>query len=550
MRDLLNFIDIQAKTQTQAPKQNVSGSNNNNSENKPKVFDSIMNEYSNSDSKNDSKNLNSENVQPESNGENLTAFKGGKLFSGSVIEILADEVNVPENLEIPEELLNVDGEIKNLVDKLKISLGKVKDSQPEVLYSDEELNLNEEISQLLNLSDEELNEKLAALPEDLRTEIKNLITEINNALENGGDINAIKSSVEKLSDIINKPENKIKPEAKKISDDDLDDSEIKTDEGQEPELISIEAAGAAAINDGNKIVENNAGEKSEKIFDVKDSNQRQNSKIQVQNQNQRVSNETENQAQEVPANENSKTESKFSEQLNNLEENANENEAENQNQNSNFNQARENFSDSRNQSRSRNENNRRVSNENSSDNERNSNATHRTESRNDFQSFFEGVLNTRRTSSTNSSEPLNLRGNLNLNQSETLRDGLTNVVRFIRADGVQKASVVIDPPALGRISVELTSSSSGVEASIKVASEQIRQLVQDQLTQLRMNLSEQGVQVAEFTVDVQQDNQQGGNSQNENQQDNRGNFIAGAEDEDDTEEFRIDLEEGLLYWVA
>ena len=71
----------------------------------------------------------------------------------------------------------------------------------------------------------------------------------------------------------------------------------------------------------------------------------------------------------------------------------------------------------------------------------------------------------------------------------------------------------------GRISVELTSSSSGVEASIKVASEQIRQLVQDQLTQLRMNLSEQGVQVAEFTVDVQQDNQQGNGSQNENQQD-------------------------------
>ncbi|MBQ7196491.1 MAG: flagellar hook-length control protein FliK, partial [Synergistaceae bacterium] len=128
---------------------------------------------------------------------------------------------------------------------------------------------------------------------------------------------------------------------------------------------------------------------------------------------------------------------------------------------------------------------------------------------------------------------------------------LVNVVRFIRADGVQKANVVIDPPALGRISVELTSSSSGVEASIKVSTEQIRQLVQDQLTQLRMNLSEQGVQVAEFTVDVQQDSQNGGgNSQNENQQDEQRNFIGGLEEEDDTEDFRIDLEDGLLYWVA
>ena len=108
---------------------------------------------------------------------------------------------------------------------------------------------------------------------------------------------------------------------------------------------------------------------------------------------------------------------------------------------------------------------------------------------------------------------------------------------------------MIDPPALGRISVELTSNSSGVEASIKVASEQIRQLVQDQLTQLRMNLSEQGVQVAEFTVDIQQDSSNGGNSQNPDQQNRRENFFTEAE-EDDEEEFRIDLEEGLLYWIA
>ena len=222
-----------------------------------------------------------------------------------------------------------------------------------------------------------------------------------------------------------------------------------------------------------------------------------------------------------------------------------ENDSENQN-------PEQNFSQSRNQSRSRNDN-RRISNDNSRvDNERQT-STRRTESRNDFQSFFEGVLNSRRASPTSSSEtaqPLSLRENFGFNQSATIRGGLVNVVRFIRADGVQKANVVIDPPALGRISVELTSSSSGVEASIKVSTEQIRQLVQDQLTQLRMNLSEQGVQVAEFTVDVQQDNQQGSHSQNENQQDGQRNFIGGLEEEDDTEDFRIDLEDGLLYWVA
>ncbi len=176
--------------------------------------------------------------------------------------------------------------------------------------------------------------------------------------------------------------------------------------------------------------------------------------------------------------------------------------------------------------------------------------TRRTESRTDFQAFFEGVLNTRRTAARTSAVSLSLRGPETFTQSTALRDGLTNVVRFIRADGVQKANVVVDPPALGRISVELTSSSSGVEASIKVASEQIRQLVQDQLSQLRMNLSQQGVQVAEFTVDVQQDNSGSHNPQGQ-EQPNRGpmNFAGDAEDED-TEEFRVDLEDGLLWWVA
>ncbi len=174
----------------------------------------------------------------------------------------------------------------------------------------------------------------------------------------------------------------------------------------------------------------------------------------------------------------------------------------------------------------------------------------RTESHSDFGAYFEGVLNSRRsTARVFEPMPLNLRSAENFTQAETLRDGITNVVRFIRADGVQKARVVVDPPALGRVSVELTSGTSGVEASIKVASEQIRQLVQDQISQLRMNLSQQGVQVAEFTVDVQQDNS--GNHGQQGQENNAGRFgFVDDSDDDEAEDFRIDLNEGLLYWVA
>ena len=178
------------------------------------------------------------------------------------------------------------------------------------------------------------------------------------------------------------------------------------------------------------------------------------------------------------------------------------------------------------------------------------NTTARTEAHNDFASFFDGVIRTRRTASRTPAQPLSLRtAEYTPTRSGIVREGIVNTVRFIRADGVRKANIIIDPPALGRISVEIVSSSSGVEASVKVASEQIRQIVQEQITQLRDNLSQQGVQVSEFTVDVQQDST--GQGQNSGHEDRRSPYsFTAPENDDDAEEFRIDLEEGLLYWVA
>ena len=180
--------------------------------------------------------------------------------------------------------------------------------------------------------------------------------------------------------------------------------------------------------------------------------------------------------------------------------------------------------------------------------------TRRNEALSDFQSFFDSVTRVKRTASRVNTRPLSLRtGTYEItgtqSQGRTLRNGIVNVVRFIRSEGVRKANIVVDPPALGRITVELTSGTSGVEASVKVASEQIRQIIQNQLTQLRDNLLQQGVQVSEFTVDVQQDNSgQGRNSGNENQR-SAYSFTA-SDDDDETENFRADIEEGLLYWIA
>ncbi|MCR4819013.1 MAG: flagellar hook-length control protein FliK [Fretibacterium sp.] len=173
-----------------------------------------------------------------------------------------------------------------------------------------------------------------------------------------------------------------------------------------------------------------------------------------------------------------------------------------------------------------------------------------------FQSFFEGVLSSRRTGA--SPAPMSLAPNTPdaayAPRAEVLRDGLVNVVRFVRADGVRRANVIVDPPALGRISVELTTSTSGVEASIRVSSEQVRQLVQDQISQLRITLEQQGVQVTQFAVDVQQDNGERQQGQGQPGQDGgrrrRGRVGTREEPEEAGDEFRIDLEEGMLHWVA
>lgn len=531
MADLL-AIDVQA----QAPQQTTSAINNNDkSESSPGFFDSLMNEFTVPEEIEQA-------VSTEINS-NLFAFRSGNLFSGSVIEMLAD-TDAPELLN---NFTEADG-TENLFAQLKNSLTEIKNSQPEVFYTEEEINFNKNISQLLNMTEEELNSKISSLPEETQQEIKNLIDEIIALVKNGENTN---TAVAKLAHALSDDEIKFEPENKNknkiIKNDDDDDSEMKTDKGQELDSEIINTAGLAGVQSEKSNDSENVEAKPEKNLSLKN-DEPHSKQVQhtVNNDAQKVENKAESENVNTDAEFNKILEERENPEQNNFSD-TNDND---ENEKQNFSQARENFSDSRNQSRSRGDTRRTSNDIQRTDDDRGTGSNaHRTE-RSDFQNFFEGVLNSRRTSQT-STQPLNLRENLNFNQSETLRNGLVNVVRFIRADGVQRANVIVDPPALGRISVELTSSSSGVEASIKVASEQIRQLVQDQLSQLRMNLAEQGVQVAEFTVDVQQDSQQNGrNSQDENNNQNgRAGIVAGAE-EDDTEEFRVDLEEGLLYWVA
>ena len=167
MADLLTFIDIQTQAQTT---QQAASTQNNNSENTPGFFDSLMTEFISPEE------IETENLQPSANefNMNLAAFKGGNLFSSSVMEILT-EIKNPENLQPSTELLNND-DVKNLFAELKNSLHEIKNNleKIEVFYNDDDLILNEEISKLI--SEEDLNaltEGRSPLTEELARKLGN-----------------------------------------------------------------------------------------------------------------------------------------------------------------------------------------------------------------------------------------------------------------------------------------------------------------------------------------------------------------------------------------
>lgn len=531
-----------------------------------------------------------------------------KNFSQPVLNLLAsiNTTNITNNNNldlIPEQLKSTFENLENL--------GNL---QPEQLDSLKEFfnpeNLKKIIQSLIDDNEnkfENLNDNLKLLTKEIQDTIKNFINDLvsNTNFENT-NVNELAQNV---SDIFNRiiqpkqneqqlqpsqqsqqseiPQN-VQPDSKKINEDNNENNESesqitnhkrkKNNEIPTDENINF-ASGINTVNQNSDLeseFENpdetsqpeNLKIKSEIPAQAQENNsqkiisQKNNSDSQVNQNSQNLQNlQTENNENNPENNENitSKNfrnvlETRISERQKQNNENSQENNSQNNQQN---NQDLNNFFDSQNNSR-RNNNFNRSNRSNERSNEISRSQNYRANSSreysrqtNDFQTFFEGVLNNRRTLSNSQTTPLNLGTNLNLSQSQTLNTGISNVVRFIRADGLQKANIIIDPPALGRISIELTSTSAGVEASVKVTSEQIRQLVQEQISELRLNLSRQGVQVTEFSVDVQQDNSQQ-QQQNSQQHSNRFFWNTNSFDDDEiqSQDFRIDLDQGLLYWVA
>ncbi|MCL1875274.1 MAG: flagellar hook-length control protein FliK [Synergistaceae bacterium] len=174
--------------------------------------------------------------------------------------------------------------------------------------------------------------------------------------------------------------------------------------------------------------------------------------------------------------------------------------------------------------------------------------------RHEFQNFMQKISEQNYSLSDDPSKNVLKSQQMNLINKGRLAftESVENIVRFVRTGVMSKAVLIIDPPALGRVNIELISTDKGVEAVLSVSNEQIKMLVQENSVQLKQSLEQVGVVLSEFTVDVQHDESRSRNQSFNNRRAKKGvHFGESAESEvERIETFRVDLRKGLLHWIA
>ena len=122
----------------------------------------------------------------------------------------------------------------------------------------------------------------------------------------------------------------------------------------------------------------------------------------------------------------------------------------------------------------------------------------------------------------------------------------------MRNEGAQEARIVVEPPALRRMDISLQSTASGIEAVFKVDNEHLKQVLQQQLDTLKTSLQAQGIHVSGLAVDIKNrdDRHRGDLYPGGKRQRRVGGAEATEERTMETPLIRLDLEKGLLHWVA
>jgi flagellar hook-length control protein FliK len=140
-----------------------------------------------------------------------------------------------------------------------------------------------------------------------------------------------------------------------------------------------------------------------------------------------------------------------------------------------------------------------------------------------------------------------------VDRAAALSQGMARVIEVIKERDGHRGRMMLEPPELGSVKIELQSSRDQVQLHLVVESAQAREMIDQSLDMLRQSLARQGLTLAETTVDVG-----GGGSSDqtawETGQAQRTGGEPGTEgDEPQVPEevvARLDIEKGLLNWIA
>jgi flagellar hook-length control protein FliK len=127
-----------------------------------------------------------------------------------------------------------------------------------------------------------------------------------------------------------------------------------------------------------------------------------------------------------------------------------------------------------------------------------------------------------------------------------LGEALIRIIPLSSSDQGGRAEMVVEPPSMGRVEVELSVQDGAVTANIRVENRELLGIVQAQSQRLRESLEAQGLQVMGLSVDLRNDENRprGGGDQR------RGRSRLNPGSDQEASLFRVDLREGLLHWLA
>ncbi len=138
--------------------------------------------------------------------------------------------------------------------------------------------------------------------------------------------------------------------------------------------------------------------------------------------------------------------------------------------------------------------------------------------------------------------------------AEAMARGMAETIHVIRRRDGHRGTVEVSPPELGQVRITVDSSGDAVQVHLRVDSAEVRDMLQQNSDVLKNALESQGLNLTDMSVDVGQ--QEGGRDSGAGEAFGDEGFSRGdsdpgfAEEQEEDVMTRLDLERGVLYWVA